>query len=184
MNKSLFKTLVLTSSVVMAFHSGVNAAPAVGVSVSSQQQGMHQWQLPKGKLILINGSYQDVTTYKRSLTFYFEDKPGSAWLHVPLINSDTDQDLTWFSISQGEQTVSDAVVVPHAGSVELVIASTRPGALAAVAVRRYRLAEYSDDNPYGPAHYFKKISAASYPSSAKLTVEQVLEKEGVSRLKK
>jgi hypothetical protein len=94
MNKSLFKTLVLTSSVVMAFHSGVNAAPAVGVSVSSQQQGMHQWQLPKGKLILINGSYQDVTTYKRSLTFYFEDKPGAAWLHVPLINSDTDQDLT------------------------------------------------------------------------------------------
>jgi hypothetical protein len=177
MSKRIVNTLVLAACMAVAVHTGANAAPAVGTGVSSQQQGMHQWQLPKGKLILINGSYQDVTTYKRSLTFYFESKPGAEWLHVPVTNSDTDQDLTWFSISQGEQTVADAVVIPRVGTVELVIASTKPGGTAPVTVRRYRLAEYSDDNPYGPAHYFKKISATSYPSSARLTVEQVLEKE-------
>lgn len=167
----LFKTLILACCVTLAIPGSGSA------SVSSQQQGLHQWPVFKGKLVLINGTYEDTTTYKRSLTFYFEGKPGSEWLHVPVIDSETERTLTWFSISRGEQTIADAVVVARDDGVELVLAETRPGARAPIAVRWYRLAEAGDDNPDGPAYFFKKISATSYPASAKLTVEQVLKKE-------
>jgi hypothetical protein len=187
MINSVLKTLVLASCIAMSTSGAIAATSTVsagGASITSREQGMHQFQVPKGKLILINGTYQDVTTYKRSLTFYFESKPGADWLQVPVITSETDQDLTWFSISQGEQTVADAVVVPRGGTVELVVAETKPDGPAAVAVRWYRLAEYDDEHPYGPGHYFKKISTSRYPASAKLTVEQVLKKEVTSRLNK
>ncbi|WP_296953072.1 hypothetical protein [uncultured Massilia sp.] len=185
---SILKTLVLAACVALAAPGAGAATPTAAgpaaAAISSQQQGIHQWQVADGKLILVTGTYQDVTTYKRSLTFYLEAKPGEPWMHVPVVNGDTDQDLTWFSISQGEQTVADAVVVPRAGTVDLVVAETKPGARAAVAVRWYRLAAYSDENPDGPAHYFKKTSSSSYPASARLTVEQVLKKEVASKPQK
>lgn len=182
---SIFKTLVLALCMILAVPGASAAGPASGgASLSTYQQGMHQWQVKGGKLIVITGTYEDVTTYKRSLTFYLESKPGEDWRHVPVITSETDQDKTWFSISQGEQTVADALVVPRAGTVELVVAKTKPGGLGPVTVRWYRLAEYSDENPYGPAYYFKKTSTASYPASAKLTVEQVLSKEVAAKSKK
>lgn len=182
MNDCILKTLVLASCLALCAPGG--AAPATGGgAVSTHQQGRHEWQVKGGTLILITGVYQNPTTYKRSLTFYLESKPGADWLHVPVITSETDQDTTWFSIAQGEQTVADAVVIPRAGGVELVVAETKPGGLAAVAVRRYRLSEYSDENPYGPAYYFKKMSTTSYPASARLTVEQVLSKETAAKAK-
>lgn len=184
---SIFKTLVLASCMALAapgVGAAVSAGATGGASLSTHEQGMHQWRVKGGKLILITGTYQDVTTYKRSLTFYLESKPGEDWMHVPVITSETDQAMTWLSISQGEQTVADAVVVPRAGSVELLVAETKPGGPAAVTVRWYRLAEYSDENPYGPAYYFKKTSTASYPASARLTVEQVLSKEVAAKSKK
>jgi hypothetical protein len=185
MNNKIFTLVATAVCITLAVPGAIAAASAnVGASLSTQQQGLHQWQVKGGKLILVAGTYQDVTTYKRSLTFYLENKPGEEWLHVPVINSETDQDTTWFSISQGEQTVADAVVVPRAGTVDLVVAETKPGRPSAVAVRWYRLAEYSDENPYGPAYYFKKTSSASYPASAKLTVEQVLAKEVAAKSKK
>ncbi|WEF34321.1 hypothetical protein [Pseudoduganella chitinolytica] len=185
MINSILKTLVLAGCVALGAHGGASAAPAgAAASVSSLQQGLHQWAVLKGKLVLVNGTYQDVTTYKRSLTFYFESKPGAAWLHVPVIDSPTEQETTWFSISQGEQTVADAAVVARGEGVELVIAETKPGKGAPVAVRWYRLAESDDDNPDGPAYFFKRTSATSYPAKAKLTVEQVLKKEISSRSSK
>ena len=160
------------------------AAPGAGAAVASQQHGMHQWPALKGRLILINGTYQDILKYERSLTFYFESEPGADWLHVPVITSDSDQALTWFSASVGEQTLADAVVVEVPGGVELVVANTRPGDPAPITVRWYRLTESDDDHPDGPAYFFKKISSTSYPASAKLTVEQVLKKEVAAKSKK
>jgi hypothetical protein len=184
MSRRIFNTLVLAVCMAVAVHMGANAAPAVGTGVSSQQQGMHQWQLPKGKLILINGSYQDVTTYKRSLTFYFESKPGEEWLHVPITDGNARHALTWFSISQGEQTVADAMVVMRANRVELVIAETRPRVAAPIAVHWYRFTEAGDEDTDGPAYSFKKVSATSYSTNTRLTVEQVLKQEVAARLKK
>jgi hypothetical protein len=172
----MFKTLLLAAC--LAFSLPASA------SVTSDQQGLHQWPALDGKLILVNGTYQDTSTYKRSLTFYFQSKADAEWLHVPLIDSDGAPVFTWFSISQGEQTVADAAVVARAGGVELVVAETRPGMAAPITVRTYRLAEAGDDMPDGPAYYFKKISATRYPASATLTVEQVLKKEVTSRSKK
>lgn len=175
----LFQTLLLAAAMALA----ALAAPA-GASVLSQQQGLHQWPVLNGKLILINGTYQDVQSYKRSLTFYFESRPGAEWLHVPVVDSETERELTWFSISQGDKTVADAAVVAHAGGIELVIAATKPYKAAPVAVRWYRLTESDGNNPDGPAYVFKKISATSYPASATLTVEQVLKKELAAKANK
>jgi len=180
---SFFRPLILAGCLALASCGGACAAPAAAV-VGSQQQGMHQWKALDGKLILINGTYQDTSSYKRSLTFYFESKAGPEWLHVPVVDSPTGQTLTWFSVSQGEQTVADAAVVARADGVQLVIAETRPGARTPITVRWYQLAEAGDDNPDGPAYAFKKMSATSYPASAKLTIEQVLKKEVSARSKK
>ena len=108
MIKSIFNTVVLTSCLALA-GGAIAATPTANTSVSSEQQGMHQWQVLGGKLILITGTYQDILAYKRSLTFYFESKPGEEWMHAPVLDGDNRNALTWFSISQGEQTVAKAV---------------------------------------------------------------------------
>jgi hypothetical protein len=182
MFNSILKAPVLACFLTLAVTVSAPAAAAAS-TVSSQQQGMHQWQILNGKLILINGTYQDTTSYKRSLTFYFESKAGAEWLHVPVVDSETEQPLTWFSISRGEQTVADAAVVARADRVELVIAETRPGARGPISVRWYRLAEAGDDNVDAPGYFFKKMAVTSYPASAKLTIEQVLKKEVLSKSK-
>ena len=183
MIKSILNTLVLASC--MALTGGAIAAtPAGATSVTSDQQGMHQWQVLGGKLILINGAYQDVLVYKRSLTFYFESKPGEEWLHAPIVDGDKRNALTWFSISQGEQTVADAAVVARPNSVEVVIAETKPRVVAPISVTWYRFTESGDDETDGPAYFFKKTSATTYPANAKLTVEQVLKKEVAAKMKK
>jgi hypothetical protein len=184
MIKSVVNTFVLASCMALAGGS-VAATPAGNTSsVSSEQQGMHQWQVLGGRLILINGTYQDVLAYKRSLTFYFESKPGEEWLHAPIIDGDKRHALTWFSISQGEQTVADAAVVARANGVEFVIAETKPRVVAPISVTWYRFTEAGDDETDGPGYFFKKTSATTYPANAKLTVEQVLRKEVAARMKK
>ena len=137
-----------------------------------------------GKLVLITGTYQDVLAYKRSLTFYFESKPGEAWMHAPIIDGEKRNALSWFSISQGEQTVADAAVVTRAKGVELVIAETKPRVLAPVLVTWYRFVEAGEGETDGPAYFFKRTSSTSYPANAKLTVEQVLKKEVTARMTK
>ncbi|AVR97103.1 hypothetical protein C9I28_16720 [Pseudoduganella armeniaca] len=77
--------------------------------------------------------------------------------------------------------MADAAVVARGDGVELVVAETKPGKIAPIAVRRYRLAESDDDNPDGPGYYFKKLSATSYPAKAQQTVESVLKKETSNR---
>lgn len=184
MTQTLFKIL-LAACVALASLGGAGAAPVTGKpGVSSDQQGLHQWQVLNGKLILINGSYQDVLVYKRSLTFYFENKPGAEWLHVPIDDGAAGREFTWFSISQGEKTVADAAVAARGGGIELVIAETKPYAPAPIAVRRYRLTEAGDNDTDGPAYFFKKISSTAYPTRAGLTVEQVLEKEIAAKSRK
>lgn len=183
MIKCILNTLVLASCMALA-GGAIAATPAGATSVTSDQQGMHQWQVLGGKLILINGAYQDVLVYKRSLTFYFESKPGEEWLHAPIVDGDKRNALTWFSISQGEQTVADAAVVARPNSVEVVIAETKPRVVAPISVTWYRFTESGDDETDGPAYFFKKTSATTYPANAKLTVEQVLKKEVAAKMKK
>jgi hypothetical protein len=183
MIKNIFNTLVLASCVSLA-DAAIAATPDGNTSLSSEQQGIHQWQVLGGKLVLINGTYQDVLAYKRSLTFYFESKPGEAWMHAPIIDGNRRNALSWFSISRGEQTVADAAVVTRANGVELVIAETKPRALAPVSVTWYRFVEAGEEETDGPAYFFKRTSSMNYPANARLTVEQVLKKEVTARMKK
>ncbi|QJE01009.1 hypothetical protein HH212_14010 [Massilia forsythiae] len=183
MIKSIFNTVVLTSCLALA-GGAIAATPTANTSVSSEQQGMHQWQVLGGKLILITGTYQDILAYKRSLTFYFESKPGEEWMHAPVLDGDNRNALTWFSISQGEQTVADAAVVAGANGVEVVIAETKPRVVAPISVTWYRFTQAGDNDTDGPAYFFKKTSSRNYPANAKLTVEQVLKKEVATKIKK
>lgn len=183
MIKRFFHTLALTSCMGLACTAPAGAAPATSAkNISSEQQGLHQWQVLGGKLVLVNGTYQDILAYKRSLTFYFESKPGAEWMHVPVIDGDRRQALTWFSISQGEQTVADASVVARADGVALVIAETRPRVVAPVTVTWYRFTQAGEDDNDGPPYFFKKASSRRYPANAASTVEAVLKREVAARM--
>jgi hypothetical protein len=162
--------LTLAASSMVIFTIEVRAAP-----VATTKQGLQQWRALNGKLILIAGTYQDTTTYKRSLTFFFEEKTGGEWLHVPVIESEADHTLTWFSISAGDATVADAVVTTQDNNIYVIIAerTADKGGIRAV---WYKLVSAGEDFPDGPAHLFKSISNNAYPKT-KLTIEEVLKKE-------
>jgi len=149
----------------------------------STQQGMRQWQANDGKLILIAGTYQDTMTYKRSLTFYFEDKPGGEWSHVPIIEGKNDHTFTWFTISSGETTVADAVVTMQDKDIYLVKADKNPAKEETV-VTWFQFWRTGDDFPDGPAYVFKPISTKIYSKNQNLSVEQILKKEVAFKAKK
>ena len=87
------------------------AFAAAAMAQAAPKQGVTEWKLASGKLILVAGTYQDTTSYKRSMTFYHQEKTGAEWMHVPIAEGKVDFPLTFFSISSGETTVEDAVVV-------------------------------------------------------------------------
>jgi hypothetical protein len=131
-----------------------SALPAKAVTVSSTKQGMEQWRALNGKLILVAGTYQDTTNYKRSLTFFFEEKAGAQWLHVPIIESEADHTLTWFTISSGETTVADAVVSTQGDNIYLITAEKTSGKTG-VTANWYKFVAAGSDFPDGPAYVFK-----------------------------
>lgn len=176
-----------TAILTCAFMLGLGAVasstlPAQAATISSTKQGMEQWRALNGKLILVAGTYQDTTTYKRSLTFFFEEKTGAEWLHVPVIESEADHTLTWFTISSGETTVADAVVSTQGDNIYLITAEKTSGK-AGVTANWYKFVAAGSDFPDGPAYVFRKISSNAY-AGAKASVEDVLKKESALKAKK
>ena len=161
----------------LALGAAAVAAPTIAsaATVASSRQGLQEWQVLNGKLILVAGTYRDTTSYKRSLTFYFESKPGGAWLHVPVMESDVDHTLSWFSISSGEVTVADAVVNVQGGGVYLIVAE-RQADKSGITARWYKFSAAGSAYPDGPAYLFAPMSSSSYPRTA-LAIEDVLKKE-------
>jgi len=172
---------ILISALIALALSGA-AAPASAATantnavVRSTQQGLQQWSIAGGKLMLVNGSYQDTTTYKRSLTFYFREAGNDAWNHVPIIETEVDRPLTWFSESQGETTQADALVWQKPDGVYLVTASvtTTPNEFRVVI---YKFVEAGDDFPDGPAHLFKRVAEKKCPARKCASVEDALKWE-------
>lgn len=136
---------------------------------------MHQWPAFDGKLILVAGASTDTLKYKRSLTFYFVEKSGAEWLHVPIVQDEANFTLTWLSISTGETTVADAVVSLHDNRPYLILAKRNAGS-GAVDTRTFRFVQAGDDFPDGPAYLFKPVAANTYPQKA-MSVEDALKKE-------
>ncbi|OEZ63585.1 hypothetical protein DUGA6_00860 [Duganella sp. HH105] len=175
--KSVVTAALLLGTIVAVGHVGSASA----ATVTTTQQGMQQWRALNGKLIIVTGSYHDTSSYKRSLTFYFEEKPGGEWLHVPVIESEADHTLTLFSVSSGENTVEDALVITQGDSTYLVVAEKKA---AGVSATWYKFSPAGTDFPDGPAFMFKPISTNVYAKSKNQTVEDVLQKEAKLKAKK
>lgn len=147
---------------------------ASAASFTTMQQGMQQLKALNGKLIMVAGSYHDTTSYKRSLTFYFEEKAGGEWLHVPVIASEVDHDLTFFSVSKGDETIEDAVLTTQGADNFLIVAEKKGSGVVA---RWYKFAAAGTDFPDGPAYMFKPAGTKTYAKATNPTVESVLQKE-------
>lgn len=166
---------------VFAFASASAASsplpPKAGVTqiVTSNKQGVQKFHLPSGNLIMVAGSYQDVTTYKRSLTFFFADKNSGEWDHVPIYDVEVGHTLTWFGISSGETTVADAMLALHGESAYLIVAA-RP-AKGQISATWFKLIEADGNTNDGPAHQFVKIATHSYPRTR--SIEDVLQAESI-----
>jgi hypothetical protein len=177
------KAATLACAFILGFSAlASSTAPAQAATISSTKQGTEQWRALNGKLILVAGTYQDTTTYKRSLTFFFEEKAGAEWLHVPVIESEADHTLTWFTISSGDTTVADAVVSTQGDNIYLITAEKSSGK-AGITANWYKFVATGSDFPDGPAYVFKKISSNAY-AGAKVSVEDVLKKESALKAKK
>lgn len=175
-------TALLCALALSAAFGTCAASPVQAATIASTTQGLQQWPAFNGKLALVAGTYQDTTSHKRSLTFFFEEKAGGAWLHVPVIESAADHTLTWFSISSGETTVADAVVTTQGDGIYLIIAEKK-GDRSGITATWYRFSAAGDDFPDGPAYVFKSIASKPYPAS-RLTVEDVLKKEAGLKIRK
>lgn len=158
------------------------ATPAGAAVIGSTRQGVQQWPALNGKLILVAGIYQDTTSYKRSLTFFFEEKPGGEWLHVPIIESEADHTLTWFSISAGEITVADAAVKTQGSSIYLIVAEQKADK-SGISANWYKLSAAGDKFAEGPAYVFASVSNHLYPKT-RMSVEDVIKKETALTAKK
>jgi hypothetical protein len=168
---------VIASSAFL-FAGGAVAAPAAPVAARitlSAQQGMHQWPALDGKLVLVAGANMDILLYERTLNFYFVQKSGPEWIHVPVVEGKNAFTPTLRSAATGETTTSDAVVVVHGKDVYLVRAAFGMKK-ASIATTTYKFGEAGDEYPDGPWFLFKEVSRNSYPA-AKSSVEEVLQKE-------
>jgi hypothetical protein len=141
--------------------------------IPSTKQGIQKFPQFGGNLILVAGSYQDLTTYYRTLTFYFNDKEGGAWNHVPIYDVEVGNTLTWTSISSGETTTADAVVVLNNDAAYLIIAE-RP-AKGQINATWFKLIEADGNTNDGPAHQFIKIATHTHARSK--SIEDVLKSE-------
>jgi hypothetical protein len=155
--------------------------PAIAAAESiPMKQGVHQWQALKGKLILVVGTYQDTTSFRRSYNFYFKDSKDEAWNQVPLRNKAGRMQFEWDSASGAEVTLADGVISPRADAVYFIVADKRAEQgyheKGDITVTWYKLIESGDDMPGDAAYQFKPEFVRTYAKSA-ATVESILNKE-------
>lgn len=175
LKKNIPASLAFLFATAFAAPAPTPAKVAAAQIIPSTKQGMQKFPQPSGNLIMIAGSYQDVTTYKRSLTFYFTDKAGTDWDHVPIYDVEVGNTLTWFSISSGETTTADAELALHGDTAYLIIAE-RP-AKGQINATWFKLIEADGNSNDGPAHQFVKVATHSYPRTK--SIEDVLKAESL-----
>lgn len=147
--------------------------------IITMQQGIHSLQVDGGTLHVVNGTYQDTTSYKRSMSIYFERKGRNTWDHVPIIESEVDFTTQWFSRSREETTLADALLTKKGNRV-YIIAATKTSPTSDTKVVQYELS--IDDPKYvdGPSILFK--STYEKVIRTRLSVEKILSQEA-ARLK-
>jgi hypothetical protein len=174
MIKRLFLGALLALSMTMPAYAAKDGVP--------MSQGLHEWQTSSGKLILVVGSYQDVTSFHRSYNFYFKANGDQDWNQVPLIPKNGGMEFSWESASGGDVLLADAIVVPRKEGTYFVVASrnsdkgySEPGAASAT---WYKFVESDGSNPDQPAYSLQPVFTRPY-GKVKNGVEEILAKEAL-----
>jgi hypothetical protein len=144
-------------------------------------QGLHEWKLPAGKVILVVGTYQDTTTFKRSYNFYFQAKNSEAWNQVPILRKPDDLQFTWSSASGGDVTLADGIVSAQASGVYFIRADKRADngwyEKGESVVTWFKFSEADNDHPDDPPYSLRPVFTRHYSKTLNLSVEDILNKE-------
>jgi hypothetical protein len=165
------------------------AGPVRAADVYPLAQGLHQWSASGGKLMLVVGTYQDTTTYRRSYAFYFKTAKDDAWNQVAVPASGSGEQFTWNSASHGEFTLADGIAVQRPDGVYFVVADKPMARDAGYADKRdvnvtwYKLTLADDDHPDDVPYQFKSAFRRSYPRSTQ-TVDAILAREAALQPRK
>lgn len=166
------------------------ASPSHAADVYPLAQGLHQWPASGGKLFLVVGTYQDITAYRRSYTFYFKTPGDDAWNQV-VAPSDVagGQSFTWNSSTHGEFTFADGIVVQRPDGVYFVVVRKSLDGAASYADKQtasatwYKLTLSDDDHPDDAPYQFKAVFKRPYPRSAQ-SVDALLAREAALQPRK
>lgn len=163
------------SSLAIFAASMLNLLPAQAIS-----QGVHKWDTPGGKLVLVHGTYQDTLHYRRNYSFYFQPEGSDDWLQVPIMDKKGIPNIGWDSASHGEVTLADGAVVQRADGMYFITASKQrkgsgyePGDVTVV---WHHLLDAGDNDHDGTAQQFSP-AATRIVRAVPDGVEDVLEKE-------
>ncbi|KRC02735.1 hypothetical protein [Duganella sp. Root336D2] len=145
-------------------------------------QGLHEWQTSSGKLILVVGSYQDVTSFHRSYSFYFKTNGDQDWNQVPLMPKNSGMEFTWESASGGDVLLADGIVVSRQEGTYFVVASRNSdkgySAAGAANATWYQFVETDGSDPGQPAYSLQPVFTRPY-GKVKNGVEEILAKEAL-----
>lgn len=154
---------------LLAFTLFVGSAGAA--DVTPMRQGLHQWPLKEGKLMLVVGTYQDTTSFRRSYSFYFKHARDEAWYQVPVIRKNGESAFPWESASSGEVTLADGILVPHSDSIYFVVGDKRVGRdgnyydKGDITATWNKLSLAGDEEADGPAYRLHPVFTRKYPNS-------------------
>ncbi|MFK3737262.1 hypothetical protein [Massilia sp. TN1-12] len=167
------------SVALLAGHALVMAAPAETYPL---KQGLHQWTAGTGKLMLVAGTYQDTTTFRRAYSFYFKEANDDAWNQVPVPDKNKLPQFTWNSAVGGETTLADGIVAARQDGIYFVVADKRVERNKSyvdkgdIFVTWYKFTQAGDDHPDDPPYAFKPAFTRTYPKTAD-TVDAILARE-------
>lgn len=178
-----FATLAFAFLLAVTYPAHGASTSVANAAIPTTRQGMHALKTGDGQLFMVAGTYQDTTTYRRSLAFYFQGAKQTEWQHVPIVEGKVDYVTEWFSASRGETTLRDAVLLQHGDSIQLVIAE-KPAGQSRVTVARYKFTTAGDDYPDGPGYLFVPASAGGPIATKARTVEEALAGETAKMLKR
>ncbi|MGW8391028.1 hypothetical protein [Pseudoduganella sp. HUAS MS19] len=170
----------LCLGVLLAFSMTMSAYAAKDVVPMSQ--GLHEWPTGSGKLILVVGSFQDVTSFHRSYSFYFKANGDQDWNQVPLMPKNGGMEFSWESASGGDVLLADATVVSRKEGTFFVIASRNSdkgySEAGTASATWYKFVETDGSNPELPAYSLQPVFTRPY-GKVKNGVEEILAKEAL-----
>jgi len=165
---------------ILACTYALLTAPACAASTYPMTQGLHQWPVSSGRVMLVVGTYQDGTAFHRNYAFYFKTSDYDDWNQVVIAEPGSEPRFTWDSATHGEYTLADGTVVVRDDAPYIVVASKPMTNAATYADRRDLVATWykfsTSSDPYDPPYTLKPTFKRKYPRSP-LTVEDILAHE-------